>query len=199
MTDGEPITRQSLGDFLDAVADGSPGAAAGAGAIVATSIAAGLVSMCARRSAGSWDAASAATGQAECLRTRAAALLGEAEAAHEQAVERLDRRANESGEAPDQRDWQLGQALRRAAQAPALCADVAADVAELGAETAVRCEPGCRADAIAACRLAEAAARISADLVEINLAVGSDEQLRAAAAGSAEHARAARERASAAG
>ena len=199
MTDGDHVLRARLDEFLDAVAEGSPGAAAGAGAIVVTAIAAGLVSMCARRSIETWDGASAAAGQAERLRSRAADLVAEAEVAHEQAVDRLERRADGSGEKPEQRDWQLGQALRRAAQAPSLCAEVAADVAELGAETAGRCDPGCRADAVAACRLAEGAAQISSDLVEVNLALGADEPVRGDAATAAERARVARERASAAG
>jgi formiminotetrahydrofolate cyclodeaminase len=194
MTDGDSILGAPLEDFLDAVADGSPGAAAGASAVVATAVAAGLVSMCARRSVGAWEGASAAAGQAERLRSRAAALLGEAELAHEQAVERLDDRAHGSAEGSEQRDWQLGQALRRAAKAPSLCADVAADVAELAAEAADRCAPGCKPDAIAACRLAEGAARISADLVDVNLAISADEEFRADAAASVERAHTARDR-----
>jgi formiminotetrahydrofolate cyclodeaminase len=196
MTDDDPVVRSSLDEFLDAVAGAEPGAAAGAGAVVATAIAAGLVSMCARRSVETWDGASAAAGQAERLRSRASALLGEAEAAHSQAVDRLGRRTEASPEGAEQRDWQLGEALRRAAHVPALCAEVAADVAELGAETAAHCDPGCRADAVAACRLAEASTMICSHLVEVNLAVGADQQLRSAAAGFAERARAARERAS---
>jgi formiminotetrahydrofolate cyclodeaminase len=124
-------------------------------------------------------------------------MLAEAEVAHREAVDRLGRRADEADGNAEQRDWQLGQALRRAADAPSRCAEVAADTAELGAETAGRCEPGCRPDAIAACVLAEAAARIFEDLVEVNLALGTDERLRADAAAAARRARAARERASA--
>jgi formiminotetrahydrofolate cyclodeaminase len=199
MTEDDPILSAPLGTFLDAVADGDPAAAAGGGAIVTTAIAAGLVSMCARRSVEHWDGASAAVGQAERLRSRATALLADAGPAHERAVARLERRADRSDEDSERRDWQLGEALRRAAAAPARCADVAADVAELGAEVLVYCEPDCRPDALAACRLAEGAARICADLVEVNLAVAADEQLRADAAVSVERARAARERASAAG
>ncbi|MFL5871411.1 MAG: cyclodeaminase/cyclohydrolase family protein [Solirubrobacterales bacterium] len=197
MIDPDPILGAPLDRFLDAVAEGSPGAAAGAGAIVATAIAAGLVTMCARRSVETWDGASAAAGQAERLRSRAAALLAEAEAAHAEAVHRLDRRADESSGDSQHRDWQLGQALRRAAEAPSRCAEVAADAAELGAETAGRCEPGCRPDAIAACVLAEGAARIFSDLVGVNLAFGTDERLRDDAAAAARRARAASDRASA--
>jgi len=199
MTEGDPILSSPLAAFLDAVADGGPATAAGGGAIVTTAIAAGLVSMSARRSGEQWDGASAAVGQAERLRSRATALLADAGPAHERAVARLERRADRSDEDSERRDWQLGEALRRAAAAPARCADVAADVAELGAEVLLHCEPGCRPDALAACRLAEGAARICADLVEVNLAVAADEQLRADAAVSVERARAARERAAAAG
>lgn len=198
MTGADPSLSTPLDAFFDAVGDGSPGTAAGAGAVVTTAIAGGLVSMCARRSLEVWDGASAAAGQAERLRSRAAALLDEAEAAHRAAVGRLDDRVQRSREGSPQRDWQLGEALRRAARAPSLCAEVAADVAELGAQVAGRCEPGCRPDAIAACRLAEAAARIAADLVEVNLALGADAGLRDEAANAARRAREARARASAA-
>lgn len=195
MSAPDSILRTPIGDFLDAVADGSPAVASGAGAIVATAVAAGLVSMCARRSSGGWDEASAAVGQAERLRSRAIEMLGEAVIAHEQAVERLGR-ADGAGDASEQRDWQLGVALRRAAKVPALCAGVAADVAELGAEAFMHCEPGCRPDALAACRFAEVAAQTSAELVEANLAIAADDQLRVDAAASVVCARAARERAS---
>ncbi len=186
-----------LADFLDVVADASPGAAAGAGAIVTTAIAAGLVSMCARRSIGVWDEASATAGQAERLRPRATALLDEAVVAHERAIQRLGERGALKDAGAEQRDWQLGVALRRAAQAPLLCAEIAADVAELGAAAAEHCDPACRPDAVAACRLAEAAAQVCADLVEVNLVVGVEEGTRANAAAYVDRARAARERSSA--
>jgi formiminotetrahydrofolate cyclodeaminase len=194
VTDGTPILDASLGDFLDAVAGASPAAAGGVGAIAAAAIAAGLVSMCARRSTETWGEASAIAGQAERLRGRAATLLTEAGPAYEGAVRSLDA-ADGSGDATPQSDWRLGEAVRGAARAPAQGAELGADVAELAAEAAAHCDPSCRPDALAACRLADAAARICTELVGINLVVGAEAQAPAEAVAAADRAAAALARA----
>jgi formiminotetrahydrofolate cyclodeaminase len=184
-----------LGSLLDLVAAESAAAGAGTVATVATAMAAGLVAMAARRSKRTWNHAAAASGQAHVLRSRAAALLPESGSAYEVAVAQLAEAKEHAGAASDARDWNLAQALRRAAAAPLRCAEIAADVAELAGEVAERCEASARPDAIAAGRLAETAAVIGAHLVEVNLVAGVDDELRAQAAIAVDRARCGRERA----
>lgn len=170
------ILDHSLGSLLELTADESPAFAGGAAAATSLAAAAGLVAMCARRSRGHWDDAPAAAGQAEVLRTRATRLIAESAAAYDLAAELLRPEARDPAGATPARDWQLGSALARAADSPLRCAEVAADVAELAAEVASAADSGFRAEAVAACLLAEAAARIGAHLVEINLATGDDDE-----------------------
>ena len=170
-----------LGQLLDLVAADSAAAGAGTVATLATALAAGLVAMTARRSRSSWDGAAAAAGQAEVLRSRATALLPESGSAYEDAVARLAQAKAHEGERSDVHDWNLGQALRRAARTPLRCAEIAADIAELAGEVATRCEAASRPDVIAAGRLAESAAAVGAHLVEVNLVAGADDELRARA------------------
>jgi formiminotetrahydrofolate cyclodeaminase len=160
----------------------------------ATALAAGLVAMAARRSKPTWTDAAAAAGQANVLRARAVALLPESGAAYEVAMAQLEA-AKERNAASEVRDWSLGQALRRGAEAPLACAEIAADVAELAGEVAPSCEPASRPDAIAAARLAESAALIGANLVEVNLVAGVDDELREQAETAVGRARRGRERA----
>jgi formiminotetrahydrofolate cyclodeaminase len=173
------ILDATLADFLGEVASASPAAAGGVSALATTAIAAALVSMCARRSGESWDEASATIGQAERLRGRATALLASAGETYESAVGSLAA-ADEPAAATPQSDWKLGEAVRAAAVAPASGAEVAADVAELAAQTAAKCDPSCRPDALAACRLADAAAKTCAELVRVNLVVGTGTQAHGA-------------------
>ena len=184
-----------LGSLLDLVAAESAAAGAGTVATVATAMAAGLVAMAARRSKPTWRDAAAASGQANVLRSRAVALLPESGAAYEAAVAQLAAARNHRGAASETRDWKLAQALRRGAEAPLRCAEIAADVAELAGEVAERCEASSRPDAIAAGRLAESAALIGANLVEVNLVAGVEAESCAQAATAVSRARRARERA----
>lgn len=188
-----------LTEFLDAVADESPAAAAGTAAATAAAMAAGLVAMSAHRSKEVWNGAGGAVGQAEVLRNRASTLIAESGPAYEHAVVSLARRGEDEGKSVEQRDWQLGDALRRSVAAPLGCAEIAADVAELAAEVANHCDPAARPEAVAASRLAEAAALIGAHLVEINLAVGGDAELRSKADLAVERVAAGRARSLAAG
>jgi formiminotetrahydrofolate cyclodeaminase len=161
----------------------------------ATALAAGLVAMAARRSKPTWSDAAAAAGQANVLRARAVALLPESGAAYEVAMAQLEAAKAHRNAASEVRDWSLGQALRRGAEAPLDCAEIAADVAELAGEVAQSCEASSRPDAIAAARLAESAALIGANLVEVNLVAGVDDALRAEAETAVGRARRGRERA----
>lgn len=160
---------------LDRVAEATvvPGGGATATAVVA--LAAALLAMTARRSRESWPEAGGAIGQAEALRDRAARLVQESADAYERAVERL-RGEGATSDDPEARDWELGVVLDRAAAAPLALAEVAADVVDLAAEVAERCDPTVRGDAVAASLLAQAGVRIGAHLVEINLATRKDDE-----------------------
>jgi formiminotetrahydrofolate cyclodeaminase len=69
------------------------------------------------------------------------------------------------------RDFNLGQALDRAADVPLAIAEAACDVAQLAAYVADHCEGDVRADAASAAALASGAARAAAHLVEVNLSM----------------------------
>jgi formiminotetrahydrofolate cyclodeaminase len=140
---------------------------AGPAAALVTAAAAALVAMAARFSRDSWDESAAAVAQAESLRARAGKLaLEDAEALQSFLT------ARQAGGEPRRaaRDFNLGQALDRAADVPLAIVEAACDVALLGAHVADRCEGDVRADAAAATALAHGAARAAAHLVEVNLA-----------------------------
>jgi formiminotetrahydrofolate cyclodeaminase len=81
------------------------------------------------------------------------------------------------------RDRGLGEALHRAAELPLAIATAAADVAALAAETAERCAPHVRGEALAAVALARGATEAAGRLVEINLSSSADDdRMRRAAA-----------------
>jgi len=150
-----------------------PGGGATATAVAA--LAAALLAMTAQRSRESWSEAGGAIGQAEALRDRAARLVQESADAYEQALEGL-RGKGATSDAREVRDWELGVALERAAAAPLALAEVAADLVDLAAEVAERCDPAVRGDAVAASLLAQAGVSIGAHLVEINLAMREDDE-----------------------
>ncbi|TMK95812.1 MAG: hypothetical protein E6G42_01595 [Actinobacteria bacterium] len=147
-------------ELLDEVANESATPAGGAAAAVLVGLAAALTAMTARYSREDWADAGAAVAQAETLRARAAPLARVDVAAYEEVLT-LRR---ESGD-----DETLGRALEAAAEAPLQIAQVAADVADLAAHVAGRCDPAVRVDAVAAVDLAQAAARVAARLVAVNL------------------------------
>ena len=70
---------------------------------------------------------------------------------------------------PEVRDAAIGDALSHAAEVPLAIAETVLDVASLACELAERGNPNLRGDAATAVLLAEAAARATANLVEINL------------------------------
>jgi methenyltetrahydrofolate cyclohydrolase len=116
--------------------------------------------------------------QAETLRHRAAPLASEDAIAYENVLTAL--RMPKELE-PEIRNALIGETLSRAADVPLEIAECAASVSQLAAEIAVCGNPNLRGDATAACILASAAARVAANLVEINLATaeGDDRVERA--------------------
>ena len=139
---------------------------AGSAAALATATAAGLLVTAASASRDAWPDAGGVAAQAEALRDRAVALGVEAAEVYTEALALL---AEPRGDDQRVRDLRLGEALSRAAIPPLRIAETAHDVAELGTLVIERADPHHRADAAAAVLLAEAAARIGAQLVRVNL------------------------------
>jgi formiminotetrahydrofolate cyclodeaminase len=132
--------------------------------------AAALVVAAAARDAG--DRTGAA--QAESLAARLARLAEEdAEAL---AAARAAFPDSEPAVPDPRRDFALGKVLDRAAAAPLAIAEACADVADLARGLAERVDPAFAPDLEAAARLAGGAARAAAHLVEVNLAVGADDE-----------------------
>jgi formiminotetrahydrofolate cyclodeaminase len=174
-------------ELLDTIAAETPAPGGGSVAAFVTEMAASLAAMAARF-AHDWDGAAGAVAQAETLRHRAAPLAGEDAIAYETVLTamRMPRELE-----PEVRNTLIGETLSRAADVPLQIAECAASVAELAAETAVSGNPNLRGDAAAAALLAASAARVAANLVEINLstAEGDDRvELARAAVRSAERA-----------
>ncbi|MGH3041469.1 MAG: cyclodeaminase/cyclohydrolase family protein, partial [Gaiellaceae bacterium] len=153
-------------ELLDKIAAETPAPGGGSAAAFVTEMAASLAAMTARF-AHDWDGAAGAVAQAETLRHRAAPLAIEDAVAYENVLTamRMPRDLE-----PEVRNTLIGETLSRAADAPLEIAETAADVAELAAEIAVCGNPNLRGDAAAASILASSAARVAANLVEINLA-----------------------------
>lgn len=149
-----------VGELLEETAAESATLAAGAAAAILVGLAAALTAMTARYSREDWAEADAATAQAETLRARAAPLARDDVAAYEDVL-RLRRESAD--------DEALGAALEQAAEVPFAIAQVAADVADLAAHVADRCDPAVRVDALAAADLAAAGARVAARVVAVNL------------------------------
>jgi methenyltetrahydrofolate cyclohydrolase len=173
-----------VGDLLDSVSRrGGPGA--GAIAALNAAAAAALVELAARASSlNEWPEAAGAAAQARRLRDRLVPLAREDTEAYQQAMAKLQERGD---------DFALGEALAKAADIPLEIADHAENVAGLAAEAAGRATPDLRADAAAAAALALGAAWAAAKLVEVNLAMHSDDprlaRARAIAAGATSTAR----------
>jgi formiminotetrahydrofolate cyclodeaminase len=166
-------------ELLDTIAAETPAPGGGSVAAFVTEMAASLAAMAARF-AHDWDGAAGAVAQAETLRHRAAPLAIEDAVAYENVLTAM--RMPKELE-PEVRNTLIGETLSRAADAPLQIAETAADVADLAAEIAVCGNPNLRGDAAAASILATAAARVAANLVEINLAtVEGDERVARARA-----------------
>jgi formiminotetrahydrofolate cyclodeaminase len=148
------LGNQSVERFLAAVASDAPAPGGGSSSAVAAGLAAALVEMSARLARRS-DAVSAA-GE---LRRRAMTLAEEELTSYAPV---LVARSEEERSA----------ALAVASEPPALVAELAADVAELGIDVAASTSPAVRGDALAGVVLAEAAASAAARLVAINVKSG---------------------------
>ena len=172
-----------LDALLDAIGARTLAPASGSTAALVAAMAAALCTKVARFSEDDGAAA-----QAEALRRRLTALARQDAEAFDAALRTLDEPRDSD---PDRRDWALGRSLAAAADVPLKIAEAAADVADLGAELARRGKPDLQPDAAGAAVLAEAAARVCALLVSVNLgATAADARVRraeglAAAAGEA--------------
>jgi formiminotetrahydrofolate cyclodeaminase len=162
----EPYLDLRLGELLDSVTErGGPGA--GAIAALSAASAAALVELAARATElEHWPEAAGAAAQARRLRERLVPLAREDAEAYQAAVAQLQEHDD---------DFALGEALARAADIPLEIADHAENVSALAAEAAAHANPDLRADAAAAAALALGAAWAAAKLVEINLAMHSED------------------------
>jgi len=182
----EPFLDLRFGELLDSVTErGGPGA--GAIAALTAASAAALVELATRATtAEEWAEAAASAAQARKLRKRLVPLAREDAEAYQEAVAKL-----EAGGV----DFALGEALARAADVPLEIADQAENVAALAAEAAQHATPDLRADAAAAAALALGAAWAAAKLVEVNLAMRTEDprlaRAQKIAAGATQTARAA--------
>jgi formiminotetrahydrofolate cyclodeaminase len=157
---------QRLTELLDDIASETPAPGGGAVAGVVVAMAAGLVAMAARFSEKHWEDAADVVERAEALRRRCAPLAPADAQAYEEVLTafRLPKDLE-----PEVRNAAIGHALARAAEIPLEIAKEASEVAVLGALVAAHGNPNLRGDAIAGAVLAEAGARVAANLVEINL------------------------------
>lgn len=167
------IEKLQVGELLQQIASPDPAPGGGFAAGITLAIAAGLVTMAARMSHGSWPEAGGAAAQAEALRSRAAVLAEENSQAYLDALAAL--RAGSSAE-PAQRDDRIARALERAADVPIEIAEMAVDVASLAASVAEGGEPSLRADVAVAASLAAGVARSAQTLVEVNLGTRSGDE-----------------------
>ena len=181
--DPGPVDVPSLDELLDGIASRTPAPGSGSAAALVAAMAAAL---CAKTARFSNDDGAAA--QAEHLRRRLTELARDDAEAFVRALRDLDEPRDPD---PDRRDWLLGRSLAAAADVPLRIAETCADVAELAADLALRGKAELQPDAAGASVLAEAAARVCAHLVAVNLgATPEDERVRhaeslAAAAGRA--------------
>jgi methenyltetrahydrofolate cyclohydrolase len=157
---------ETVDEFCETIAAETSAPGGGSVAAIVTGFAASLAAMTARFSTEHWEGAAGAVAQAETLRARVLPLADEDARAYETFL--LARRMPENVE-PDVRNAAIGDALSRAADVPLQIAEAAVDVACLAADLAERGNPNLRGDAVTAALLAEAAARATANLVEINL------------------------------
>ena len=172
-----PYADMPFEELLDTIAAETPAPGGGSVAAFVAEMAASLAAMAARF-AHDWDGAAGAVAQAETLRHRAAPLADADAVAYENVLTAM--RMPPELE-PEVRNTLIGETLSRAADVPLAIAECAASVAELAAEIAVCGNPNLRGDAAAAAILAASAARVAANLVEINLSTveGDDRVERA--------------------
>ena len=165
------LGKQSLEDFLDAVAADTPAPGGGTSAGVVCALAAGLVEM----SAALADSPDAAERAGE-MRLRALKLAEEELSSYAPVLEARS-------------EADRVTALDAASEPPAQIAELAAEVAELGASVAGSASEAVRGDALTGVVLAEAAAAAASRLVAINVGSGPAFERARAAAGRAAAAR----------
>ena len=169
----EPQLRQLL-DLVGGEIAGGGSAAAIAGALASAVVAA------AARGAGAatWPEAPAAVAQANAFRHRLETLARRDAEVYRRATDVLREHRGDAA---------IVVAVGAAADVPVEIAEASADVAELAAEVASRCDTHRANDAAVAVHLAAAAARAATDLVRVNLTTAADDPrlLRAAAAADA--------------
>jgi formiminotetrahydrofolate cyclodeaminase len=166
-------------ELLDTIAAETPAPGGGSVAAFVTEMAAALTAMAARFAHG-WGGAAGAVAQAETLRHRAAPLAVDDAVAYENVLTAMRMPKELESEV---RNTLIGETLSRAADVPLAIAECAASVSELAAEVAVEGNPNLRGDAAAAAILASSAARVAANLVEINLSTTEgDERIERARA-----------------
>jgi formiminotetrahydrofolate cyclodeaminase len=161
-----------LRDVLDTLAGEGPAPGGGSAAAIVVAMAAGLVTMVARASKDHWPEAGGVIGQAESFRARVAPLAQADADAYSEALGALRNRGELEAR---YRDQKLQAALDRAAEIPMKIAEAGSDLASLAALLVENGNPEVRADAAAACVLAEGGTRAAAKLVEINLSATDDD------------------------
>ncbi|HUJ04547.1 MAG TPA: cyclodeaminase/cyclohydrolase family protein [Streptosporangiaceae bacterium] len=175
MTQPDSFAELPVGQFLDALAAGTPAPAGGSAAALTVAQAAALCAKAARLSARQLTAERAGqlTIEAERIRFQVAALI-DADAVAYRAVIDQARHAAAVGNTADSVGL-LAQALSLAADVPMQVVEHAAQIAEIAAPLAAYGNPALRGDAVTAALLAQAGARSAATLVTVNLADAPDD------------------------
>ena len=175
MTQPDSFAELPIGQFLDALAAGTPAPAGGSAAALTVAQAAALCAKAARLSARQLTAERAGqlTIEAERIRFQVAALI-DADAVAYRAVIDQARHAAAVGNTADSVGL-LAQALSLAADVPMQVVEHAAQIAEIAAPLAAYGNPALRGDAVTAALLAQAGARSAATLVTVNLADAPDD------------------------
>ncbi len=182
----------SVAHLLDRVGASEGASGAGFAAALTVALSAEVVASAARAARGTWVDAGSVAAQAEALRGRAAPLAAADAAAHDSALTALRVAADDQSSSNDEA---LGETLGRAAAVPLRIAEIAADVADLAALTAVDGPAARRADATGAAALTAAASAAAARLVAVNLTMARGDDRVKRAEDAAGVARAAAERA----
>jgi len=175
-----PFLGQPLAEFLGRVASDEPAPGGGAVAAVTAALAAGLVGMAARFSAAQLPDSAARAARADDLRVQLADLAQRDATAYGGVLAAL--RLPREPEVKVRRQ-RIQSALEHAAAVPLAVAELSAAVAREAVELSEGGNPNLRGDVLTAVFLAEAAARAAAELVRINVEMGSlgDEMLVRAA------------------
>ena len=165
-----PLLDCPVTELLDRLAAKQSTPGGGGAAAITAAIAAGLLGMAARFSTAQLIDAASRAAYADRIRIQVA-VLAERDAEAYQAV--LAAFALPRQPDPLTRRRQIRRALERAAQVPAQIAEIASNIATEAAEVAKRGNCNLRVDAFIAATLAAAAARSAAELVRLNVELGS--------------------------